>query len=211
MNFNRHLNLEGKHAVLSPSKPSWLGKNEDELIQMYQNTYAQIVGTTLHEFAKKRIEWRMSLRKSDSDDAIFYLLDHGLPYYSFEIERVYNNLRTYVNDSIGYRMTPEVVIAPEQLVNCFGTADSISYKNGLLRINDLKTGIAKPNMDQLLAYAALFFLEYRDCKVEQSEIELRIYHGDEIIFDKPDPEEVKDVMEKILSADRTIEKFKLGE
>lgn len=45
----------------------------------------------------------------------------------------------YVNDAIGYKMTPEQTLFYSE--NCFGTADSISYRSGLLRIHDLKTGV----------------------------------------------------------------------
>jgi len=56
-------------------------------------------------------------------------------------------------------MTPEQVLYYSG--NCFGTADSIAFKNNLLRIHDLKTGAVPAHMEQLFIYDALFCLEYR--------------------------------------------------
>lgn len=56
----------------------------------------------------------------------------------------------------------------------FGTADSISFRNGVLRIHDLKTGKTPVHMDQLMVYAALFCLEYK-IKPGDIDFELRIY------------------------------------
>ncbi len=44
--------------------------------------------------------------------------------------------------------------------NCFGTADTISFRRNKLRIHDLKTGITATSEKQLEVYAALFCLEY---------------------------------------------------
>lgn len=211
MNFNKHLDLEGKHAELSPSKYTWVYKTREELIDMHNNAYAQAIGTVLHEFAMKRIKWRMSLRKMDSDAALFYLLDHGIPYSAIDMDRIFPNLRSYTNDSIAYHMTPEVTLAPEGLHHCFGTADAIEYDHdGLLRIHDLKTGVGRPFMDQLLIYAALFFLEYPKCKLEDSEVELRIYHCDEVITDRPEKGKVREIMNCVVNADSVIEQYVMG-
>ena len=44
----------------------------------------------------------------------------------------------HINDAIGFRMEPEVVL--KYSLNCFGTADAICFRNKTLRIHDLKTG-----------------------------------------------------------------------
>ena len=36
--------------------------------------------------------------------------------------------------------------------NCFGTADTIVFRNGTLRIHDLKTGVVPAHMEQLEIY-----------------------------------------------------------
>ena len=53
MSFNKHLELEGKHALLSPSKYHWLNYNDDDLLSAYKSSYAQAIGTSLHELAAK--------------------------------------------------------------------------------------------------------------------------------------------------------------
>lgn len=111
----------------------------------------------------------------------------------------------YVNDAIGYRMTPEQILYYSG--NCFGTADTISFRNGLLRIHDLKTGVTPAHMEQLEIYAALFCLEY-DMKPCDINMELRIYQNDEIIFHNPSTEDIVPIMDKIITFDKIINKMK---
>ena len=80
---------------------------------------------------------------------------------------------------------------------CFGTADAISFKDGLLRIHDLKTGVTKPHMEQLLTYAALFCLEYRYDPFDISTI-LRIYQNNEIEEYQPTGDEIRYFMDKVI-------------
>ena len=111
----------------------------------------------------------------------------------------------YVNDAIGFQMDPEVLLYYSDL--CFGTADSIQYENGLLRIHDLKTGVMQAKIDQLMIYSALFYLEY-GYKPEKSRTELRIYQMDEIIVHEPEPTEIREVMEGIVEKDRVLQLMK---
>ena len=115
----------------------------------------------------------------------------------------------YVNDAIGFRMKPEQVLYFS--MNCFGTADSISYddRTGFLRIHDLKTGETPAHMEQLMIYAALFCLEYNKKPEELSGIELRIYQSDQVIIYTPEPEEVAGIMGKIVIFDKRINQLKL--
>lgn len=114
----------------------------------------------------------------------------------------------YVNDAIGYRMKPEQVLYYSD--NCFGTADSISFKNKVLRIHDLKTGVTPAKIDQVLIYAAIFCLEYgldpMDIKMD-----LRIYQSDEILFWDTEPRDIREIMGRIIAADKIIEKEKTNE
>ena len=117
-------------------------------------------------------------------------------------------------------MTPELLLFYSY--NCFGTADAIKYdeRKKLLRIHDLKTGyrpayrIDKETdeviLDQVRIYAALFCLEYG---IEPSDIymELRIYQNDEIFKDIPKPEDINEIMEKIISFDKLIDWIKIEE
>ena len=56
-------------------------------------------------------------------------------------------------------------------------------------------------MDQLLIYAALFFLEYSKIEgidVEEVKVELRIYQSEEIAVYTPSPEEIMNWMDAIV-------------
>jgi len=108
---------------------------------------------------------------------------------------------SYVNDAIGYRMTPEQVLFYS--MNAFGTADTISFRKNFLRIHDLKTGITPTSLHQLEVYAALFCLEYK-VKPQDVEMELRIYQIDDIVYLEPEPESIIDIMEKLILFDKRI-------
>lgn len=177
MNFNKHFNLEGKHAFLSASKYHWLNYDEEKLISAYQNNLAIQRGTELHDFARKAIELGIKLPKSKK------------------------TLNMYVNDAIGFKMTPEQPLYYSN--NCFGTADSISFRNNFLRIHDLKSGITPAHMEQLMIYAALFCLEY-SVDPNQIEMELRIYQSDEISVLNPEPEDILTIMDKIIFFDKRL-------
>lgn len=183
MNFRKHSNLVGSHAVLSPSQHYWLNYTEQKLCDVFIAKLAAEKGTKMHDIAKKLIEESIKLPKS---------------------KRTFNS---YVNDAIGFRMTPEVILYFSE--NCFGTADAISFDESkrFLRIHDLKTGKVQASMNQLLIYAALFCLEYgyspRDITYE-----LRIYQSDEIIVYNPSGEEIDTIINKIRDSDRIITKLK---
>jgi hypothetical protein len=90
---------------------------------------------------------------------------------------------------------------------CFGTADAIGVRRNWLRIHDLKTGQTPASMDQLLCYAALFFLEYkRDYRPQTMKTELRIYQNQEILISQPSSEEIKAVMDKVIHGDSVLTK-----
>ena len=58
-------------------------------------------------------------------------------------------------------------------------------------------------MDQLEIYAALFCLEYR-IKPTDIEIELRIYQNDEVLVHNPTPEDIVQIMDKIVHLNNII-------
>ena len=113
----------------------------------------------------------------------------------------------YVNDAIGFKMTPEQVLFYSN--NCFGTCDTISFKNDILRIHDLKTGVNPAHMEQLMIYASLFCLEYRT-KPNDIQMELRIYQNDDVEISNPDPDDIFAIMDKIVEFDKYLEKIKMG-
>jgi hypothetical protein len=105
-------------------------------------------------------------------------------------------------------MTPEQVLYYSD--NCFGTADSISFRDNLLRIHDLKTGSSPTHMEQLMIYAALFCLEY-EVNPNSINIELRIYQNDEVNIFEPEANDIMEITKKIISFDKVINKLKYSE
>ena len=175
MNWNPHYDLMGKHAFLSPSNPSWHNYDDEKLIARYATFYAKDRGTEIHEHA--------------ASDILFG------EKYGFKRPRSKTTYNMYVNDAIGYRMKPEqpLYFSPY----CYGTADAISFVNGTLRIHDLKTGVTKAHMEQLITYAALFCLEYRYSPYDISAV-LRIYQDNEIVEYHPTGDEIRDYMDEIV-------------
>lgn len=184
MNFNKHSNLEGQHAFLGASKYHWINYSDEKVAEAYSKFLATQKGTVLHEFAAKCIQLGQKLPKS------------------------HKTLNMYVNDAIGFRLTPEQILYYSE--NCFGTADAIGFRNGLLRIHDLKTGVIPAHMEQLEIYAALFCLEYK-IKPAEIEMELRIYQSDEILYHKPTVEDILPIMDRIITSDKIISKIKAEE
>lgn len=177
MIFNRHFNLEGRHAFLSASKGSWVNYDEEKLARVFFTSKQAQKGTRIHAVASELIALKMkqSTRKT--------------------------TVNMYVNDAIGYRMTPEQPLFYSE--NCFGTPDAISFRRNKLRIHDLKTGETKASFRQLMIYAALFCLEYK-FKPFEIEIELRIYQNDEVLALEPDPDEIVHIMDRIITFDKFI-------
>ena len=183
MQFNAHYNLEGQHAFLGASKHHWTNYDEEKLSNSYTNFLATMKGTQLHEFACSCIKLGVKLPRSKS------------------------TLNMYVNDAIGFRMSPEQPLYYSD--NAFGTPDAISFKDGVLRIHDLKTGVSPTSMRQLEIYAAFFCLEYR-VSPNDIVVELRIYQLNEVLFYTPAPEDILGIMDKIILFDKRIELMKIG-
>ena len=181
MIFNKHFDIEGKHALLSPSQYHWLNYTEEKLVDRYYNWKAAERGTRIHALAAELIAEGIKLPRTNQT--------HNM----------------YVNDGIGFKMQPEQPLKYSE--NCFGTADTIIFKNNLLRIHDLKTGVTPASMKQLEIYAAIFCLEY-NYKPTEIEMELRIYQNDEKIIHKPESEEIFVIMDKIIFSDKLITELK---
>ncbi len=181
MIFNRHLDLAGKHAFLSPSNYHWLNYDDQKLEARFHTVMAARRGTDLHAFAHEAI--RLGIKLSRANDA----------------------LSTYVLDAISFKMSCEQTLYYSD--NCFGTADTLCFRRNKLRIHDLKTGISHTSEKQLEVYAALFCLEYGVNPFE-IEIELRIYQRDDVrIFDSI-PENIVFIMDKIVEFDQQIQAIK---
>lgn len=201
-------NYKNDHAILSPSQWRWLNyETEEDFLNLIARSKATEIGTLLHTVAADRIEYGMKLKKGDRDSVILELLKNGIPraiidYIDFDL--IFENLYTYVNDCIGFRMYPEVELRYSDI--CKGTADAISYreKDSFLRIHDLKTGTTPAHMEQLLVYSALFFLQNRYLKLSESKIELRIYQNNEVLVHNPGVDEILPIMDKIENSSKFI-------
>ena len=158
MIFNKHSALEGQHAFLGASKYHWINYDESKVAESYSKFLATQKGTELHDFAARCITLGQKLPKSQK------------------------TLNMYVNDAIGFKMVPEQPLFYSE--NCFGTTDAIAFRNRMLRIHDLKTGVIPAHMEQLEIYAALFCLEYK-IKPADIEMELRIYQNNQILYENP--------------------------
>lgn len=183
MRFHKHSVLEGKHSFLAPSTPAWLRYDDDKLTRRFMEHLAAIRGTEEHDFAARAIR-----------------LGHRM-------EEGPKTLNMYVNDCIGWRMSPEVSLYWSDF--CFGTADAIGFqeRDMLLRVSDLKTGKNPTTFDQLVVYAALFCLEYEYPKPWELVFELRIYQGNKIKLHEPDGDEIFHAMDRILTGTRLLEQI----
>lgn len=210
MIFHKHDDLEGRHAFMGASQHSWVNWDEEKTINSYRNSYAQRVGTVVHSLAADLIKNDIRIGKSSKQLVQLELSRNYIPPDVYDISSLTNNLIPYVNDGIGFRMTPELVLKYSD--NCFGTTDSIVYneKKKELRIHDLKTGVSPASMDQLLIYASLFFLEYSKelaLNVDDVKTELRIYQQEEVAIYIPSPEEIMQWMEAIILHDDWIKHY----
>lgn len=185
MRWNKHSAFEGLHAFMGASKFSWINYEDERLVEAYRSYRAAERGTILHSFAHDCIVLNKKL-----------------------LNRPRNTLDMFVNDAIGFRMDSEVLLFYSE--NCFGTADAISFRDNLLRIHDLKTGVTPAHMEQLIVYAALFCLEY-DKKPGEIDMELRIYQNNDILICKPTAEDVLPVMDKIIRFDKIITRIQKDE
>lgn len=187
MNWNNHSRLAGSHSFLSASAYHWINYDKDKLISVYRNRLATLRGTALHELASQLIKLKVKLPNSQK------------------------TLNMFVNDAIGFGMESEQILYYSD--NAFGTADAIYYgkQRGtdrlILRIHDLKTGEVPAHMEQLLIYAAYFCLEYH-VRPGEIDTECRIYQNNDILFYKPEVDEIIQIMDKIVMFDKLIEEIK---
>lgn len=184
MKFRDHKNLEGLHALFSPSQSHWLRYDDEKVIEVLRNRKAAEMGSRLHQWAKDTID--LGIKQSRSK----------------------NTLSAYVNDAIGFKMSTEVVLFYSE--RFFGTADAISFRydksrgRDVLRIHDLKTGKVgkiESHLEQLVVYAALFCLEYH-VKPGDIDIELRVYKNDDVVCYEPTVDEVAHVIDRIIHLDK---------
>lgn len=183
MRFNSHSELAGRHAYLSASKYHWINYTDEKLDRTFRTAMMAQRGTELHDLACNAI--RLGVR----------------------MPRTMESINAYVNDAIGFKMTPEQVLFYSP--NAFGTADAIGFRMNpeteryMLRIHDLKTGVIPGSFHQLEIYAAFFCLEYGFLPAE-IDIELRIYQSDDVAIAIGDYDEITRIMGRIKRFDEMI-------
>lgn len=179
--FTSHRELEGAHSFLSASKHHWVNYDEDKLDKTFLTAMAAKRGTEMHAFAAEAI--RLKIR----------------------LPRTMQTINMYVNDALGFHMSPEVVLFYS--VNAFGTADAIGFRDDFLRVHDLKTGTGRTSERQLEIYDAYFCLEY-GIRPGDIQIENRIYQNDEVKIFEPDVDDILHIMDRIITFDKRINKIR---
>lgn len=182
MRFKTHSHLANAHARLSPSNHAWTNYDMDKLEATYRAQLAAQHGSDLHELAANLIRLKQKLEDTSQ------------------------TLNMYVNDAIGFMMTPEQVLFYS--MNAFGTADAIGFRDNILRIHDLKTGLSETSVRQLEVYAALFCLEYNMKPFDFERMEFRIYQSDAVKIFEGDPHIVTQLMEHIKMCSAVIDKLR---
>ncbi len=184
MNFNSHTEIKDKHAILSPSVYHWTNYQDDQKLEARFVAYrAAKRGTDLHDLAHTAIKLGVNLSTSSK------------------------TLAMYVRDGIDYNMEVEQPLYYSP--NCFGSADTISFRRKTLRIHDLKTGMTKSSMRQLEVYAAIFCLEY-GINPYDINMNLRIYQNKSVNVLDGDPDVITYIMERIIDYDMKLDILKEG-
>ena len=84
--FNQHTDLEGKHAYLSASHHVWLNYDDEHFKDIFYSNLMKERGTQLHAFAE--FANRMGRK----------------------MPRNHETINEFINDGLGYNMSPEVVL-----------------------------------------------------------------------------------------------------
>lgn len=173
---------DGEHAFLGASNHAWYNYDDEKLVKVFINKLAASKGTALHDLACKLIKMKVRLPEDGS------------------------TLSLYVNDAIGLGLRPEEKLFYSKFA--YGTADSIDFKDGVLRVSDLKTGKTKVSFLQLYIYAALFLLCYEEIPLKMvKKIELRIYQNKEVLMETPEIDDILPVMDKIKRYSKILEEL----
>lgn len=223
MIWNEYSKLRGTHSTFSPSQTSYVGIAEKgDALQRKVNKFRAAVGTEIHNWVFIRIK---RMHKVSSVKEIFYDIDEMIfkEYFKEDTDmitdygekllkclrqvpsEVFETVKLYVNDAIGFKMTPEEVVYYSD--DIYGCSDAISFSSNFLRIHDLKTGSSnQDHIEQLLNYAALFCLQHKlDPKKIQSQ--LRVYKNGEAIIYDPNPDDIQIVMDSIVIVNKQASEF----
>jgi hypothetical protein len=173
--LNRHPEIEDRHAIFGGSKYAWTNKTPEENANDIFKDDAAVLGTKLHDLARRHIELDIPMGRSQK------------------------TLNLYINHALKYGMVPEVALKASPYH--FGKADALSFdKNGKLKIFDLKTGVRPASFRQLEIYAAFFIMEYAPMlgiNPNDLDIELRIYQNDDVLIGTPSANDIRPIIDNI--------------
>lgn len=171
---------DGEHAFLGASQHAWYNYDDEKLVKVFINKLAASRGTALHDLACRLIKMKVDLPPDGT------------------------TLSLYVNDAIQLNLRPEEKLYYSKFA--YGTADAIDFKNGVLRVSDLKTGKTKASFLQLEIYAALFLLCYPEIPLKMvKKIELRIYQNNNVMIEISKVDDILPIMDKIKRYSRILE------
>lgn len=222
--FNDHSNLRGKHALFAPSQSAWLRYDDDKIIERVKNQFRTALGTEIHDFAASQIELGhkySSVRELVKDVETYVYCKYTYLSESLVIgdygkkllsnlrnvpKEVFEALKYYINDGISFKMNVEQGLQYSE--HFFGHADTICFRNNVLRIHDFKSGDNPAHIEQLKVYAALFCLEY-EIKPSTITIILRLYQWhniEEVVINTETDgyEELIAIIDKIISSEKLI-------
>lgn len=204
MLWNDHSKLEGMHAFLGASQYHWINWDDETLEKRFRSHYSADIGTIIHSLASDCIRNKIKINEDDVNLIELTLAKNGIPKSAYDPYKILSNLVPFVNESINYHMSSEVLLYYSQY--CFGTTDAIAYDevSRILRINDYKNGNIDAHMEQLQIYAALFCLEYHKDPSKMKRIELRIFQHSSIVecILTPDTQEIDKLMKLIQETSR---------
>lgn len=176
---------DGEHAFLGASQHAWYNYDDEKLIKVFISRLAASRGTALHKLACELIQMKVDLPPNGS------------------------TLSLYVNDAIRFGLRPEEKLWYSKFA--YGTADAIDFKDGILRVSDLKTGKMKVSFLQLKIYASLFLLCYPEIPLKMvKKIELRIYQNKDVLMETPGIDDILPVMDKIERYSRILEELEIN-
>ncbi|WP_130837536.1 hypothetical protein [Lachnoclostridium sp. Marseille-P6806] len=212
--LNAHPEIkEGQHAIFAPSQ-KFLTRDQlttEQLDNIIRAKYAAQIGTIIHAEAARMILQKKSVTKAKVIDRIYNALwEAHIPDRLNTPELYLDTVLPYVKDAIGFDLIPEQPVVYQYPI-AYGTVDAIRYNpvKHELRIHDLKTGKIAASLDQLIEYAAYFFLEYH-LKPADTSIILCIYQNGEILTGIPKASDILPVMSRAIELTKYVKNNYIG-
>ena len=179
-----YISIKRCHKVTNSKE---LVKDIDSYIfQKYENYFSTQLYKDLTSSGYTIDERRAILKKECSREL------SCLRYVACNYPQAIETVRSYINDAIGFKMHPEVVL--KYTDDFRGKADALLFDKNTLRIHDLKTGSGPVHLEQLLGYAALFCLQYHITPSNLS-MELRIYQNGDVLIVNPTGDDVQKIID----------------